>query len=82
MAIAKVRIAPKERWCDWYKKTPLEEGEVVEIITSSCAVDPPGLDLDGHPPGARWWMLTGRYLEENRRNPIRCFICEHVLEMD
>jgi len=86
--IAKVRIAPVERWCERYanakteKNLPLARklvGITVEILTETMR--PAQCD-----PEARMWFVT----EESKRrigeitgqpatgNPI----CEHVLEMD
>lgn len=84
--IAKVKVAPRERWCDYYRNLhvgpALTPGSVIEILPASCAVDPPELELETHPPGSRWWRLPGRFVSETEETPERCWICEHILEID
>jgi hypothetical protein len=83
--IAMVRIAPLERWCEFYRKNPpavLFPGMMVPIVTESCAVDPPCLNLSGHEPGSRWWQFPPEFVAEHHRPPWHDRICEHMLEMD
>ena len=86
--IARVRIAPVDRWCHWYtknlneKKLPIARsivGKEIEIITDSMV---PAL-CD---PSAKMWYITERaleWLQSMETNPQNFgAICEHMLEMD
>jgi hypothetical protein len=85
--IAKVKIAPVEQWCEYYRNNTdmIAAGEKIEIITESCQIDPPSLSLDGHPPGARWWRVTNEQVRQavaKGGHPNENMICEHMLEID
>ena len=86
--IAKVRIAPLERWCSWVKSDALPNdsllpGLEIEIMTHTMISD---MAFDGC-VGKRW-MAT---LEsQNKIDEIlfghaqgqKAFWCEHMLELD
>jgi hypothetical protein len=85
--IAKVRIAPVERWCENAKQAALSidslrllAGTFVNIIVSDMRVT---TDKDG--VEYKWWPLPPKDLQEYR---VACGdeqglgICEHMLEMD
>ena len=86
--IAKVRIAPVDRWCTWANPDRIPEaatlvGMEIEIETSSMF-----RDYFLHPE-SRLWLLTEaskrRIFESlpGRATPdSRWLICEHMLEMD
>jgi hypothetical protein len=86
--IAKVRIAPVERWCDNARKDePLElceklVGLEVEIYAEQMTTN------DKHEPGARTWRITDesrdRLFHAIDRIPLNIpwRLCEHMLEMD
>jgi hypothetical protein len=88
--IARVRIAPVERWCGYYRERwDADEaivGRRVEILTETCTTAPLLCDSD-HPAGTRWWNLSEQQAKrtfEYHGQPDdggRC-LCEHVLEMD
>jgi hypothetical protein len=82
--IARVRIAPVEQWCDWHKVKiyKIAPGNEISIDTASCAVDPPGLDLRGHEPGKRWWLVGEEDIRRYGSTPRHRWICESMLEMD
>ncbi len=81
--IARVRIAPVEQWGEWHSRNgPLPPGTEIEIITNSCAVDPLGLDLCGHPSGNKWWEVSQETVEKYGKDSRHRWICEHMLEMD
>ena len=85
--IARVRIAPMERWCEPVRNATLArngfgypEGMTVEIETGSMFMNPyPGC-------GGKCWMLTARGCEETAEcgadSVPGAFFCEHMLEMD
>lgn len=94
--IATARIAPYERWCEYFLRHPkrgtalMRPGNEIEIISESCLIDPPGMELvffllghtQGHPQGTRWWMLSERFVQATGGDPRRRWVCEHLLEMD
>jgi len=85
--IAKVRIAPVEKWCELYRnRTNVQPyarpGTEVPIITESMTVDPPFLLLIKHDFGSRWWMLAPEFVAATGRQAHQCWICEHMLEID
>ena len=89
--IAKVRIAPVERWCgralrelERWPESKVVIGREVEIIPSSMTVD---LDVAGgkDEPGTRFWQVS----EQTQSEIISAigeqrgaWVCEHLLEMD
>ena len=80
--IVKVRIAPVEQWTEWHPGGRFQPGDEVEIDTATCAVDPPRLNLEGHPTGNRWWIVGQTTWERYATHPTRRWICEHMLELD
>jgi hypothetical protein len=82
MGYATVRIASREQWEEWHPGRKLSPGDEVEIETTSCAIDPPTLNLEGHPSGNRWWMVSDATMDKFASDPRRRWICEHMLEMD
>jgi len=90
--IAKVRIAPIERWCKEVMDTIAEEPEIsgapneagmwVEIRTDMMRQN------TMESCGGKEWALTDKSLDEliartGAMEPVRpTFICEHMLEMD
>lgn len=81
--IAKVRIAPVERWC----AGSLRDGEasmagrIVAIDTNSMQVN---TDEDTGEK-FRSWKLVGKdlkWLKEILGDPVVDALCEHMLEMD
>jgi len=86
MAIAKVRIAPKEQWCDISDRLNFgcgnEQGVEIEIRTETMHVSP-------NCGGKRWIVSPesrAKLFEAIGRPdhaPTReMTICEHMLEMD
>ena len=90
--IAKVRIAPVERWCEHYieklQQNPLYAnlpGMEVAIIPESLSV----LD-DRHDEEFKWWQLETESAKEmlkvigkHKKQPRPNWgLCEHMLEMD
>jgi len=88
--IAKVKIAPLERWCpgvlsrDTGKFNRLP-GIEIEILSESMrsTLD---LPLHEHPCGGRMWEVTSGSREKVAaildRALVAMFVCEHLLEMD
>ena len=58
--ITKVRVAPRECWCECFQSSRLRPGEELEILSETCTTDPP-LRLSDHPANSRWWRLPGCY---------------------
>lgn|SRR5215472_9424517 len=85
----KVRIAPRERWCAYYRNR-FEHGELARVVpgmempilTDTCEVDPPFLLFIQHEPGTRWWRLDPDFIAAWGGRPEREYICEDMLELD
>jgi len=86
MAIARVRIAPVERWCDYCISMLRENGldpknaavgDLLSIETRSMISSPCG--------GKAWIAASSPNLEILGRGNERFssgYVCEHLLEMD
>jgi len=86
MAVARVKIAPLDNWCENYRNLPKElVGLEIAIETSSLDSNPERFGC-----GGRFWNvdeLTGNRLRElcglaPITAPDITIICEHMLEMD
>jgi hypothetical protein len=90
VSIAKVRIAPVERWCQSYqakvvsgRTTNLIPGMEIPIIPASGEIDPADLEIPhDHELGCRWWRLPDDFVAATGKPKNHRWICEHVLEMD
>jgi hypothetical protein len=87
--IARVRIAPVERWCKEVMDATIEEPETYGTPSEV------GMEVEIFPDrmrptscGGREWQLSDASVDAlvartGAAQPIRpCFICEHMLEMD
>ena len=92
--IAKVRIAPMERWCPSYRKY-LAQGTPHRLVGLEVEIETDGMELvtqDGMHGAAvpfRVWPLTQKSIELLNREvsaigsaPEKIMLCEHMLEMD
>jgi len=86
--IARVKIAPVERWCQFYRDKwnadPFLVGRMVEIVTETCRTDCWEV---GHQVGCRWWNISERQAKATFAfhgvpDDGSRALCEHVLEMD
>ena len=89
MAIARVKIAPIEQWCDWYKKPATKNARTKKIASSfvglTIGIDTESMRDAACVPKARMWNVTTDSIKKLSllANRISGFaICEHMLEMD
>jgi hypothetical protein len=95
--IARVKIAPVERWCEMTRRDALKypellrsEGTFVDIETKSMTVNPIKEVEEICDPSARWWQITERSRQEQEaimqidttKEQVGNWVCEHMLEMD
>jgi hypothetical protein len=87
--IARVRIAPVERWCWWYKPPTGRENIAARLPGLEVAIETASMRAAECDPDARMWDLLPESEEQldllihgSVRHTTAHGICEHVLEMD